>query len=536
MDSMFTWLRKRASKPKRVISSEAEIDALRNLAEQKLWGVLDIKARKMLAVSPNLHEVSTLLADSLLNQGRLDEALEFALRAAAGNGSGWRPPFIAGIALNKLGRDHEAIDQLKKSIELAPQTPEVLRQLIETVASSEGIKAAATEYIARCEKIGRKPDIIFAEISGIRKWARSVGCHLIEAGEVEEIPFEDPCVQRDSTFKKKHSVKWDKPYVADLPNIQIFSQSNILLTSDGKALSDTGDHPRFGTFVSFTYEHLVLGKNAGEILLDTSDYETRVIEAGILLAGCASGHFGHWFPDYLPRLQFLQHHPDFDSLPIIVDAEMPQTHFDHLRRHVGNPLIYLKPMESFFCRRLLTAMSPSFFPVELNPNNIPTYEMPGISPRAMQFLRGGVGENSSDTPNSGRWFLGRRGMSWRRLINETEIASELSKLGFITVYLEEMGMKDQMEIFRQAEWIVAPNGSALLNLVFSNPSVKLLVLSQPDFFNWGSFQGPMRSLGYNPIWLYDSDADGTGYKHADYQVPVKLVCQMLKTMGLEEFN
>lgn len=124
-------------------------------------------------------------------------------------------------------------------------------------------------------------------------------------------------------------------------------------------------------------------------------------------------------------------------------------------------------------------------------------------------------------------------MRWRCLLNEAEIAAELAIYGFETVYLEDMGMAEQIQAFRQAEWIVAPNGSALLNLVFSNPDLKLLVLSQPDLFNWGTFQGPMRSLGYNPVWLCGGNVAAAGRKHAHYEVPLQQMRAVLQDMGLQ---
>lgn len=124
-------------------------------------------------------------------------------------------------------------------------------------------------------------------------------------------------------------------------------------------------------------------------------------------------------------------------------------------------------------------------------------------------------------------------MQWRRMINEAEIEAGLAKAGFETVYLENMGVEEQIRLFRQAEWIVAPNGSSLLNLVFSDPGVKVLILSQPGLFNWGTFQGPMHRLGYNPVWLCGEDVTLPGEKHSDYRVPFPQVREALKEMGLE---
>lgn len=65
-----------------------------------------------------------------------------------------------------------------------------------------------------------------------------------------------------------------------------------------------------------------------------------------------------------------------------------------------------------------------------------------------------------------------------------------------------MTVGEQIDLFQQAQWIVEPNGSALLNLVFADTSTKLLVLTQPNLHNWGTFQGPMDALGYQSLCVW----------------------------------
>ena len=82
--------------------------------------------------------------------------------------------------------------------------------------------------------------------------------------------------------------------------------------------------------------------------------------------------------------------------------------------------------------------------------------------------------------------------------------------------------------------LLPPNGSALLNLIFSDTSVRLVVLLQPEVFNWGTFQGPMDSLGYKSVCVCGDYAKIEHQKHSDYSVPVKQVRQALKHMGMDE--
>ena len=56
------------------------------------------------------------------------------------------------------------------------------------------------------------------------------------------------------------------------------------------------------------------------------------------MGGFASSAYGHWFAEFIPKLRFLEQHPRFSELPIIVDEGMPQSHYDFLSLLVPNAL------------------------------------------------------------------------------------------------------------------------------------------------------------------------------------------------------
>lgn len=414
-----------------------------------------------------------------------------------------------------------------------PGERNAVRAAIRAYATANGLEAAAAHYAEQCRRRGYEADTVVAPVASVRDWARQVGLEVLEAGEIEAIPFKPPHVWGRPPAATPVFAASNRPYVADLANVRIVGNSSLILTPDGTALSDTGGHPTFGHIVDFVYEPIVLAQRPGRVLLDFGGLRTRTIDAGMWLSGLASWAFGHWLPEFLPKLQFLRRHPDFDDLPIIVDADMPQSHFDHLRRLAPNPLIKLRTGESFVCRRLLVAPSPTFLPVEIFPHDIPMHELPGLSPQALRFLRAGR-SYESETAGRRRIFLARKNMRWRRLLNEEEIVADLARLGFETVYLEQLSMAEQMELLQQTQWIVAPNGSAILNLIFADTRTRLLVLSQPNLANWGSFQGPMDSLGYRTMFVCGDYARDQTQKHSDYHVPTTRIRGALAELGLPE--
>jgi Glycosyltransferase 61 len=506
---------------------------LRLLAEQGAWVKLEEAGRKLLLQHPPQYDAIELVAYSLQQGGRLEATAVIAEQATKPFPSSWMFHFLAGVALKGIGREKEACKYLRQALVILPTDRQTVRQLIEAIAAVDGIDLAASEYAAHCHKMRTHVDITVAPISMVRDWAQTVGLPLLEAGEVEEIPFKAPHVWGHPPATDVVYALSNKPYVAEIKDARIFSNSSLVLTSDGTVLSDTGGHPKFGRFVSFAYEAVVLAQQPDKVLLNFSEFNTREIEAGILLSGLASSAFGHWLPEFLPKLQFLQRHPDFANLPIIVDAGMPQSHFDHLRRLASNQLILLQANESLICRRLLVAPSPAFSPVETFPNDIPMHELPGLSPRAMRYLRAGE-SNVIQQHRHRRIFLARKNMKWRRLLNENEIVSYLKSLGFESIFTEEMSVVEQITLFQQAQWIVAPNGSALLNLIFADTSTKLLVLTQPNLHNWGTFQGPMDALGYQSLCVRGDYALAEDQKHSDYHIPLERIRDALSYLGINK--
>jgi tetratricopeptide (TPR) repeat protein len=513
--------------------NQSTLTQLRPLTEQGDFAGLEVAGRELLLKKPLQCEAIELVVYSLQQGGRLEAAANIAVQAIQYFPASWTLQFIAGVALKGEGRYKEACQYLRQAIAISPNDRQTLRQLIEAIAMSDGIAPAASEYAAHCQQIGRPMDVVVAPISTVRDWAQKTGLSLLEAGEVEVIPFKVPQVWGSPPDAETAYVLSDKPYVAEINDARIFGNSSLILTSDGTALSDAGGHPKFGRIVSFAYEKVVLAQQPGKVLLDFSEFNTREIEVGMLLSGLASSAFGHWLPEFLPKLQFLQQHPDFAHLPIIVDAGMPQSHLDHLRRLANNPLILIQGNESLLCSRLLVAPAPAFFPVETFPNDIPINELPGLSPRAMRFLRAGESYETK-RPRHRRIFLARKNMKWRRLLNEEEIAADLLHLGFETIFIEEMSVSEQIDLFQQAQYIVAPNGSALLNLIFADSSTKLLILTQPNLHNWGTFQGPMDALGYQLLWVTGDNALAEDRKHSDYHVPLPRVWEALSYFGIED--
>lgn len=514
------------------VTMSDKLNNLRSLLDDRKFTQLSMAAKNLLELNPGNVEIMELLAYGLQQQGRFREAVEVCTRACKVESNSWMINFVAGICLKSLSDYKGAIKFLIRAANISPNDTQTAKVLLESEAAAGNIAEGFKRYLSHCKNLGKnKNKILTAPIKSVRNWALEVGLELKDAGEPEYIPYIDPNIQGQKTKPFTTSVKTEQPYIVEISNATIFSQSSLLLTSDLNILSDVAGHPRFGRYVSLAYEAIATTLSPELVAIDYDDYRELEISEGVWMSGLASNSFGHWLPEFLPKLQFYQRHSGFKSMTIIVDEDMPPSHLQHLRRLVENEIFFLPKKTSLRCKKLLVASLPTFYPVELNSNSIPHWEIGALSPRALKFVRGEI----DPVPlASRRIFLSRKSMKWRRLLNEEEISVSLIEFGFEIICLEELDVYSQIRLMQEAEWIVAPNGSALLNLIFAHKDVNVLILSQSNLFNWGNFQGPMNALGYRPTFLVDLDSTELNSKHADYSIPVTLIKKTLIEMGLKQ--
>jgi hypothetical protein len=425
---------------------KSHLDVLNELVKKNKWKELLDQGRQLILAKEPSREAIEFVIYSLQQGGQLEGVCEMGPTATKLFPGYWIFPFLTGYALRNLGRDTESIEYLRLANSINSTDPQILKELIKVITELDGIEVASSFYAGNkgCQ-LGDSAGIDVMSLSSTYDWAIKTGQTIFNTGDIEEIPFVMPKVLGQSSMQRVKFESSNKPYVVELNCVRIFSKSSIVVTSNSVALNDTGGDKKFGDLVDFCYEKIVVARKGEKVLLDFRGFTVREIEAGIFLSGLASDAFGHWLPEFLPKLESLKKHPEYNSFPIIVDADMPESHFDHLKRLTNNSLILLQQNESLFCHRLLVSPSPTFFPVETFPNDARINKLSVLSPRALKFVRA-ADDYVEATPfsNHRKIFLGRKNRAWRRLINEEEIAISLGKIGCEYIFTEEMTAGEQI--------------------------------------------------------------------------------------------
>ena len=108
-----------------------------------------------------------------------------------------------------------------------------------------------------------------------------------------------------------------------------------------------------------------------------------------------------------------------------------------------------------------------------------------------------------------RIYLDRRG--GRRIANPAALEGFLAEHGFVTCYAEDLGFDEQIELFRQAAWVIAPHGAGLGNLLFCPPGTRVIdIMPDVHFQPYFSYLAGKLGLAYGVLPCPTTDGGVNG--------------------------
>ncbi len=195
-----------------------------------------------------------------------------------------------------------------------------------------------------------------------------------------------------------------------------------------------------------------------------------------VLSFCASDTYYHWMLDVLPRFELLSKFqgPNIDAYVCKLDMNCPFQR-DTLNQ-LGIPkskIIETHPQFHLQARSLIVPSLVGY-----------TGHAPAWACRYLRshFLDSGMTQKIKPMK---RIYLSRQKARWRKVENEKEVISLLTKYHFeiVTNELDDMPVTEQAALFNAADYIVGPHGSALTNVLFCHPHAKVLEFHSPNYVN-----------------------------------------------------
>jgi tetratricopeptide (TPR) repeat protein/capsular polysaccharide biosynthesis protein len=191
----------------------------------------------------------------------------------------------------------------------------------------------------------------------------------------------------------------------------------------------------------------------------------------VMLSTLAAHVYYHWLIDLIPRVgMMLRSGINLDKVDYFVVNNLDRPYQKETLTRLGIPLD--KVIESdrhphIQAQRLIV---PSW-PGDLD------WPLSG----SLNFLRETFLQPQSSKQYPKRIYISRAKSRHRHVINEPEVLESISQYGFIPIFLETLPLSEQIALFNNAEYIIAPHGSGLTNLVFCNPHTTIIEFFAPRY-------------------------------------------------------
>jgi len=375
-----------------------------------------------------------------------------------------RPDFIDQAAVN---RDVDNLLMLAK------------RSVIEKLGLRDG-------FAVFSQKMTHLPDqgeIHLKQLASLREVSQRRAGIFLETSGREPFTIPVPTVIGEGDHRPLHG-RSRSMFVACLTNARVRARSNVIEVDD-LALVDRQDDEFtcFDDQLDLDASVFHATKEAAWIITPKGETATLELDEAFTLLGVRPHAFGHWLCEYLPKYVAASLTGNLPAVPMLVDADMPKTHYEALELMLAEPveIVKLPPFATARVRRLWCAPAQALFPVYEVHNERFKWDDVALSPAryapivremARRADRASVGETAAD-----RVFLARKASLDHAMVNSEAIEAAAVKRGFRLVYPEDLAFSDQVSVLRTARFVVGQAGSAMFLAYFARPGMKLCMLT-----------------------------------------------------------
>lgn len=221
----------------------------------------------------------------------------------------------------------------------------------------------------------------------------------------------------------------------------------------------------------------------------------HVIPTGISLLNIANYNYFHFLVDTCARLAAVDQIEEYQKLPLLVEQsviENPRLSecLDAVNQY-GHPIISIPARTAYLVQHLVAVSTPCWMPFNLNPGVESEPRDFLYSWHILQLMRdtviGRLENPSSRIPK--KIFLSRKFQSRSRLSNADETEELFTSYGYTVIYPENMLFSDQVQFFRNADYIAAAGGAALSNLLFCREGTHVAIIAPESHssISWSTY-------------------------------------------------
>jgi capsular polysaccharide biosynthesis protein len=264
------------------------------------------------------------------------------------------------------------------------------------------------------------------------------------------------------------------------------------------------------------------------------------IDKGIFISGNGSSNYFHWLIEIMPKLEFISELEDkYQEYPLLMSNKVKQIPsfkdaVDML--NLKNPIIYLDRYFSYQVKDLCYITTPNMILYNTRGSNFYKTDYFWACKDSINFLRNEILTKVNYTKTASKVYFARKNK--RRNFNDDELWELLQPYGFIKVYMESLTFMEQVNLMRNAKYIVGPTGASWTNIIFCDKGNKGLCWQDRLITNFSAFShlANMVSFKLDYIIVYNSEAKITSdVFSSSYHIDLKIVKQWLEK-NIDEYT
>lgn len=305
----------------------------------------------------------------------------------------------------------------------------------------------------------------------------------------ETIEINDPIYFRDLPKEISHIIgthKFNQPFISQINNAQLMKETGISLTSDQSIILDSISsrrdnlEKRLIREPKMLFELVYMQKRKPKNNFTHYDYKIATpLRTGPFPRSDAPG-FASWTRYQLAQLEGIETYiEETGNVPtILLRPSIPESCIESLEEFGYNEdkIELWDPADRVRIKHLVVPT------VRRNERLVPYYRhrltrktdrwYNSVSPSAFEWLettaRERIPEAYESSVYSEKIYISRRDARKRRVLNEESLVEALDERGFESYSLSDLSFAEQVELFGNADQIVAPHGAGLANLVFAS--------------------------------------------------------------------
>lgn len=350
-------------------------------------------------------------------------------------------------------------------------------------------------------------------IQSSKDYAQKTAYKLLRYHEVKsefqvdlEIPkeFYDriPNYQLIAAKKEDHSTTLTqkfKCFVTEVPEGRLFTDNLFIVWVISKNNELIGD-------VSFQFQNgYPVASFQNQIVKHRFFNKPKKIKGTVCTLLCGGGasinNYFHWMIDVLPRIYLLKKTGTFDQIDFFVVPSCKLNYHKDTLKLLGirkDQLIVAGAELHLQADQLIATVHPRGEKGYISPKWLVDFHREHFLDKI---------KYKKDSPK--KIYISRKDSKLRAIYNESEVIEYMEQKGFAICVLSQLSFLEKVQLFNQADFIVAPTGAGLTNILYCKKGTKIL-----EVFKSGTHINYF-TLAYHMEVEYDFLIGEQEIKHAD---------------------